>query len=409
MPKAVTNKMRSCPNCKTQFKNQRALGMHEYHRKCCQAVSIGNVLLYHGATTHKASSEQLRSARDSTELHHHKHNDVHEEEALFDDINDEASIASEAAVVLAMTNDLPPMLLSDQQRLQIAGEMQCVSHTTAQRVQADLLQILDKAEAPDYLFQHINEWASKAQAHDYNFRPSIVSKQAVIKDLEQHLNLQACRPTVSHVKLEAVHAPMPIVSFGFRHALTALITNSKLMQPNNMVLNSPVRNAAGEIVDASPWFLPFAGTADQPLDEILSGSWYKDTVESQGGPNTLIYPLIVYVDTTFIDSKGRFKLEPISFSLAIFNRACRNVFDFWATLGHVPQLPPKLDETKVKKGVNARNYHTMLKFLLKDVVEVQQSPHWFDNFPLRIGNYVKHVNLRLPVAFVISDTHHHPQ
>jgi hypothetical protein len=46
----------------------------------------------------------------------------------------------------------------------------------------------------------------------------------------------------------------------------------------------------------------------------------------------------------------------------------------------------------------------MVKFLLKELMFVQQNPHLFENFPLRIGNFVKNVNLRFPLAFVISDT-----
>jgi len=46
----------------------------------------------------------------------------------------------------------------------------------------------------------------------------------------------------------------------------------------------------------------------------------------------------------------------------------------------------------------------MLSFLLREVIEVQQNPIQFDNFPLCIGNFVKIVNMHFPVAFFISDT-----
>jgi len=42
----------------------------------------------------------------------------------------------------------------------IPGETRAVTHCIEQQCQVELLQILEKAEAPDYLFNDITEWAS---------------------------------------------------------------------------------------------------------------------------------------------------------------------------------------------------------------------------------------------------------
>ena len=56
------------------------------------------------------------------------------------------------------------------------------------------------------------------------------------------------------------------------------------------------------------------------------------------------------------------------------------------------------------RAYKERNYHLMLEHLLRDVIDIHNNPRQLDNFKLRIGNKWKFVNLRIPVAFVISDT-----
>jgi hypothetical protein len=66
----------------------------------------------------------------------------------------------------------------------IPGEIEVVSHTVEQRVHTELLQLLDSVEAPDYMFQKIIEWASRAKSERYNFCPRHSSQSSVIDDLK---------------------------------------------------------------------------------------------------------------------------------------------------------------------------------------------------------------------------------
>jgi hypothetical protein len=62
------------------------------------------------------------------------------------------------------------------------------------------------------------------------------------------------------------------------------------------------------------------------------------------------------------------------------------------------------DGSHTTHGYKARNYHLMLEYLLSGLQAIHADPTILDNFPLRIGGYVKYVNLRIPVAFFMSDT-----
>ena len=57
------------------------------------------------------------------------------------------------------------------------------------------------------------------------------------------------------------------------------------MQPQNLVINKATYYDDGNtMLDASPWFEPFESHG---IDEVLSGRWYKNTVDSMVGENIL--------------------------------------------------------------------------------------------------------------------------
>lgn len=62
------------------------------------------------------------------------------------------------------------------------------------------------------------------------------------------------------------------------------------------------------------------------LKESLSGSAYKTIYQHKYNRHTSDFPLliviiIIWIDAIHIDTYGRFKLEPISFTLLIFKES----------------------------------------------------------------------------------------
>lgn len=380
-----------CPGCGRDFpKGKKALTMHMYHSKSCYAY------VCYEAYSDSATNQQATNYFDN------RINDIacSTTNAMHDDEDDPMEIADDSEE-LAMDG---PFELTKEYLDKIPGETSTVPHTIEQRVHTELLFLLAKAEAPDYLFQDIIDWAANASALNYNFRPKVSTRQAVLNDLEDHFNTEDSRPNVSELKLEGVTELIPIVHFNFRKTILSLLTNPKLMQPKNLVINSSTTKADGSI-DVSPWFQPYVAPAGSCIDDVLSGSWYRDTVQKyRNVPKLFLCPLIFYVDTTFIDPmKSNFHLEPVNVTFALFKRECRMAFEFWKTLGFLCDTDDA-DEDHAEAGYKPRNYHSMLEFLLQDVIYLHSHPEEFDNFPLRIGNYIDHVNMRFPVAFIISDT-----
>ena len=60
-----------------------------------------------------------------------------------------------------------------------------VAHTDGLYHETKLLQILDKVQAPHYLFQEIMEWSQQAKLKNYSFRPERKTQTAQILHLKK--------------------------------------------------------------------------------------------------------------------------------------------------------------------------------------------------------------------------------
>jgi len=170
-----------------------------------------------------------------------------------------------------LEDDYKPFELTPSQLEEIPCETDVVHHSIDQRIHVELLHLLEKVEAPDYLFKEIINWRSHAKAMNYTFTPGLSSCCAIMKDLQDHFNMQNLCPTILELKLESMDARGPIVSFNFKMLLVSLLTDSSLVQPKNLVLNKPITHPDGSL-DVTPWFLPFKSEGTK-VDEVLSGKW----------------------------------------------------------------------------------------------------------------------------------------
>ena len=98
---------------------------------------------------------------------------------------------------------------------------------------------------------------------------------------------------------------------------------------------------------------------DDILREALSGTayrkiYYKAHVNHNGTLPLMVIPICLWGDTTHIDSAGRFKLEPWSFSPLIFNEVARRNHKFWGMLSYVKNLKTTstTKETLQERGYN---------------------------------------------------------
>ena len=105
-----------------------------------------------------------------------------------------------------------------------------------------------------------------------------------------------------------------------------------------------------------------------------------------------------FIDKTHTDTNGRLCLEPIRFTLGIFNCKTQNDPLAWRTIGYIS------DQAQMKKttpGQKAIDYHHIIEVILQEFIECQSSPLPYKLF---LNNQYYDVNLKIPVLYLIGDT-----
>ena len=118
-----------------------------------------------------------------------------------------------------------------------------------------------------------------------------------------------------------------VIAFDFTSQLLQLLQNKRLMTQENLLIDTQNPSA----MYTSP---------NNILSEALSGYAYRDIYIREHQNHTsdrplLVVPICLWGDATHIDTAGRFKLEPWSFSPLIFKEKIRRNNQFWGMLGYI--------------------------------------------------------------------------
>ena len=141
---------------------------------------------------------------------------------------------------------------------------------------------------------------------------------------------------------------------------------------------------------------------------MLSGSAYKTVFENAHANYTgelplLVVPICLWGDATHIDTSGRFKLEPWSFSPLIFKEQKRRHNKFWGMLGYIKHLKTTSAQKRtLKKGDTMRMYHKQLSAVLAFLAIHTEK---LRNIPIPFNaNKIEYFDIVCPVLNVIADT-----
>ena len=237
----------------------------------------------------------------------------------------------------------------------------------------ELLELLDDAKCPHFLFEKILNWCTRASpvtnGFDIRTMPPI-TRVGFLNQLRKFVGMKRnernfeCVTVAKETENHAAHVlsvPLKksrtekgestsvgpqtsteaqrdgakeykrsvadkrdvctVIRFPFVMQLQALLENRTFFgNLDNLVVNPQC-----------PW-LPYRARPGENCDEILSGSWYHDTCTSLGlyEINTMeewvqagkpfCIPLILYIDKTGTDMMCRYTLEPLIFTVGILKR-----------------------------------------------------------------------------------------
>jgi hypothetical protein len=125
-------------------------------------------------------------------------------------------------------------------------------------------------------------------------------------------------------------------------------------------------------------------------------------------PMAIPVGIVIYMDKLALDRHGHLSLEPVYFTLTIFNRLARNQPNAWRPAGYMPnlQLQSRVETAKCLKGhEKVQLYHSILTLILQQMqplLDVRVPDFKFD---YRGKEYT--ANLKLFYLVVLGDTEAH--
>jgi hypothetical protein len=151
----------------------------------------------------------------------------------------------------------------------------------------------------------------------------------------------------------------------------------------------------------------YGSNNSQIYGDINNCEWFAETKTRMClDDNDLLVPIILFIDETTVAHNGSCSIEPVSFTLGIFNRETRGNPDAWCVLGYIPSMESNrmYDIEVSKKGqTRLKDYHAALNFIIQSLREAQQGPP--EMLQWRFNGRVYH--LKIPIMFIIGDTKGH--
>ena len=268
----------------------------------------------------------------------------------------------------------------------------------------ELEHILHKSGASLGLFDNVMAWATENKSylpdrtrHLSRYRLYNICKQKLYgndKEKSPQYKVSANEPCIVSTKLPSQRT-INVPKFSFKYHLTSLLSNEDLMKPENLIY---------EPTPTDPFHIP---RDNERYGDVHHTEWWDDTTDMliNNPTKELLCPLILYLDALVVDAYGNLSLEPVTFTLGIFNRALRHMAKAWKTLGFIEDLDKLFGANQINADEKADDYHAILAIILADIKEIQKAGGIDWVFEI---NGTKHKRrLKIPIMFIIGDCKGH--
>ena len=285
--------------------------------------------------------------------------------------------------------------LCDRYKKYIESKIGAGPITVQEGAQIDLLhRLMQTNSTPLHLFDDMLKWAYKWSCQSA-FNDLLMQRKNVILGFQRRLDLlPKFGETVLQVQLPSSPGSLlPVTVHSFLDGLYSLLTDPEVMHDDHLLFhnNDPFSFPPDEFDD--PEYL---------YSDVYDGSLFQEGYyEYIKDPSLdVLCGVILFIDKTHIDSKGRFTLEPVSFTLGIFTKEFRSKSKAWHTLGYIPNQA--LTTKHLSSLEKAIDYHCVLGHILNSLRTVQNSAGVAWNLFYH-GN-THRVVFQFPIMFVIGDT-----
>jgi hypothetical protein len=199
-------------------------------------------------------------------------------------------------------------------------------HTNEVYIETKLLDLINNANAPLYLYEEILKWASEANRLNYSFHPQRTTRQLQIKCLERLYGQSVAKPFQREVTLpvdsssplsKSMVQKVNVTCYNFSEQLSSLLSDPDLVQDLDLLDVNPDN--------------PFGKFKSSTLSCFNSGQWY-DMAYNQviSDPHTeLFVPIILAIDEAKLKGKGHHGCCPVMMTTSLFGQKLRNTSTAW--------------------------------------------------------------------------------
>ena len=222
----------------------------------------------------------------------------------------------------------------------------------------ELFDILREAGAPMYTFDKLTDWAYRNSRDLVDNKP--ISRRLFFKSISKKTYgdklSEAMKPIVETHRMPSTGAKMKLIRYSFKAQLASLLLNEDLMNEKNLLLNKD-----------DP-FKPLNSDSNPVLDDLNTGWWHPETTEEIClKDNEILLGIIFFIDAGKVTNRQ--SVEPVTFTLSIFNRLTRFKAEAWRTLAYIENLDNAMKNLKKKYNskMKLEDYHYMLSVIFDEV------------------------------------------
>ena len=263
--------------------------------------------------------------------------------------------------------------------------------TAAYRLQVELNTLFDQNKASlrmyDEIIRLFNDYV---ESPEFNRMTRLRPRQQFVAETERIFDIKGMNPIYTGVRLTDNNvATVPV--FDATAMILSLIHDPTLMRPEHFAAGYDI--FTGAELDGYE--------CNNNYGEIHTGDAWSPALSLHCGRNGEYMPiaLVIFGDKSHTDLHGALSIEPVSFTLSLFNRMARNVPRFWRLLGYIPNLSAgKGDANRMPAKDKVQNEHNCLSYVLKSLRDINRRGG------LRTKVMGRRVHLKVWIHYFIGDT-----
>jgi len=310
------------------------------------------------------------------------------EDIFMDDDSNTSSSSSSSSSWLQEGMETEPKIPAYDPPLFATGPS---SVSACYKLQVELNKLFDRNKASlsmyDEMIKLFNEYI---ESPEFNRLSLLQPRRQFIAKSEKMFRIESMAPKYHRVRMtDDTVATVPV--FDARTMILSLLHDPTIMRSENFANGYDILSGA-ELKDDE---------CNSKYGEIHTGDAWLPALTRYCGKNGSYMPvaLVVFGDKSHTDLHGALSVEPVSFTLTLFNQSSRNLPQFWRLLGYIPNLSAgKGEANRMSAKDKIQNEHNCLSCVLKSIRDIDERGG------IRTTVMGKEVHIKVWIHFIIGDT-----